>query len=182
LGTNCAPAPFSPVVRGAGRAQIACMRPASSGFTLVELLATLLVAATLLTLATPGFAVLRDEWALRAGTNAVLGGLAEARLGALSQQSEGRLCPSQDGYACSARGTGFLVRAGRTGAERTLRVSRMPSGVEISGNRPAATYYAWPRAASPVTLTLCAVRQRSRARLVIVSQTGRPRVEPSNRC
>ncbi len=156
---------------------------ATAGFSLAELLVTLAIASVVLALATPNFQVLREEWALRSATHAVLGGLAEARLGALSRGSEGRLCPSQDGARCAPRGSGFVVSAGPAGASSTtLRASTLPPLVELSGNRPAATYYAWPRAALPVTLTLCAVGQHARSRRVIVSQTGRPRVVRGAAC
>lgn len=155
-------------------------RPA--GFTLLELLITLLVAATLLGLASPTFDDLRDEWALRAATRAVLGGLAQARLESLSMRSEARLCPTLDGSGCSEQGDGYLVRVGEGAAERTLLSADLPPMVMVRSNRPAATYYPWPRAALPVTLTLCAVRRHARSRLVIVSQSGRPRVERAGPC
>lgn len=173
--------PFWGWQASAGCAQIARMRRAAAGFTLVELVITLALAATLVALASPGFGALRDEWALRAATHAVLGGLAEARLAALSRGSQGSLCPSADGLRCGSSGTTFLVRAGPSD-EATLRVSTLPQGVTLRGNRTAATYYAWPAAALPVTLTLCAVRKRTHSRLVIVSQTGRPRVEKAGHC
>ena len=153
-----------------------------AGFTLVELCVTLALAALMVSMASPGFGALRDEWALRAATHAVLAGLAEARLGALSGQGEAELCPALETAGCAERGSAFWVRAGPRGAVLTLRHAALPAGVVLSANRPAATYYAWPRAASPVTLTLCAVRQHARSRRVIVSQTGRPRVERAGAC
>jgi type IV fimbrial biogenesis protein FimT len=158
------------------------MRRVVRGFTLVEMLVTLAVAAALLLVGAPGFGALRDEWALRAATHAVLGGLAQARLGALSRQGEGSLCPSRDGVRCAGRGSAYLVRATSETAEHVLHVGELTPAVELSANRPAATYYPWPRSAAPVTLTLCAVREHTRSRLVIVSQTGRPRVVRSGPC
>ncbi len=158
------------------------MRRISAGFTLVELLVTLAMAAILLALATPGFNALREEWALRAATHAVLGGLAETRLAALSRASQAQLCPSADGLSCTGRGTGFLVRVGTNEAAATMRVAAFSPLVEMTADRPAATYYAWPRAALPVTLTLCAIGQHARSRLIVVSQTGRPRVTHAGHC
>ena len=158
------------------------MRRSAPGYTLVELLLVMALAATLLSLAGPGFGALRDEWALRAATHALLGGLAETRLAALQLQDEAHLCPSTDGITCSSRASGYRVHALGAGVGRALHVSPLPPGVELSGNRPAATYYAWPRAALPVTLTLCAVHEHARSRRIVVSQTGRPRVERAGRC
>jgi type IV fimbrial biogenesis protein FimT len=158
------------------------MRPSALAFSLPELLVVLAIAAVLATLAVPGFDAIREEWNLRIATQAVLGGLSQARLGALSRQGEGRLCPSGDGRACTARAAGFIVVAGDEGRAALLRSSVLPARVELSGNRPSATYYAWPRAASPVTLTLCALPRRARARHIVVSQTGRPRVERAADC
>lgn len=156
--------------------------PLSTGYSLPELLLVLCLAAVLAFVAVPGFGVVRDEWELRIATQAVLGGLSEARLGALTRQGEGRLCPSADGRSCSAGASGFRVTAGEGAAEAVLRIASLPPAVRLSANRAAATYYAWPRAALPVTLTLCATRQRARSRQIVVSQTGRPRVERAAGC
>jgi type IV fimbrial biogenesis protein FimT len=153
------------------------------GFTLPELLVTLGLVAVLATLAVPGFGALADAWALRAASGALLSGLAEARLAALARGEEVRLCPSLAGRTCFRGAAGeFIVHAGDGPGVRVLRVGHLTGRVELSANRPAASYYPWPRSASPVTLTLCAVRQRARSLRVIVSQGGRPRVEHAASC
>jgi type IV fimbrial biogenesis protein FimT len=152
------------------------------GYTLPELLTTLAIAAVLAAMAVPGFGAVGDAWALRAAASAVLSGLAQARTAALARGEDARLCPSRTGLACTAgAASGFLVVGGES-APVVLRVGDLGRRVELSANRPAATYYPWPRSASPVTLTLCAVRQRSRSLRVIVSQAGRPRVEAGGAC
>jgi prepilin-type N-terminal cleavage/methylation domain-containing protein len=159
------------------------MKHAARAFSLLELATALAITAILATLAAPSFGELRDEWDLRVATQAVLGGLSRARLGALSHQGEGRLCPSLNGLTCSARATGFVVTASAAAdPPMLLQAGSLARRVDLSGDRAAATYYAWPRAALPVTLTLCALRERAKSRRVIVSQTGRPRVERAAAC
>jgi len=153
-----------------------------TGFSLPELLLALAIAVVLAAIALPGLGAVRDEWDLRIATQAVLGGLSQARLGALARHVEGHLCPSVDGQACVAGAAGFRVTAGEGPDQAVLRVAALPGSVRLSADRPAATYYAWPRAALPVTLTLCATRRQERSRQIVVSQTGRPRVVRAAGC
>jgi hypothetical protein len=63
------------------------------------------------------------------------------------------------------------------GAGQVLREIELPSGVHVAGSRPQATYWPLPGAAATITLTLCHASGAAAPRRVIVSQTGRPRVE-----
>jgi Tfp pilus assembly protein FimT len=153
------------------------------GHTLPQLLVALMIVGILVSLALPSFVALRDEWALRTATGALLAGLAETRMAALTRSSEAWLCPTRDGLRCARGAAGaFLVMAPQPAAPEVLRTARFAPRIELNANRPAAIYYRWPRAASPVTLTLCATPARRRSRLVIVSQAGRPRVESAGPC
>jgi type IV fimbrial biogenesis protein FimT len=162
------------------------MPPPRHGLSLPELLVVLAILAILAGLAVPAFGALADAWGLRTAGSTVLAGLAEARMAALARGEEARLCPSLDGRSCAPegmRGAGsLLVVTGEGAAAQVLRTAALAPRVELLANRPAATYYPWPRAASPVTLTLCAARRRSASLRVIVSQAGRPRVEPAGPC
>jgi type IV fimbrial biogenesis protein FimT len=158
------------------------MRRPRQGHTLPELLITLAILALLVSLGLPSFAALRDEWALRTATGALLGGLAQARMAALTRGTEAALCPSRDGLKCTRGAAGAFVVSALQPASQRLHTARLARTIELRANRPEVTYYRWPRAASPVTLTLCALPERARSRLVIVSQTGRPRVESAGPC
>lgn len=152
------------------------------GHTLPELLITLTILALLVSLAGPSFAALRDEWALRTSSDALLGGLAQARMAALTRGTETALCPSLDGLQCATGAASAFVVTALQPSPRRLHTARLARTVELRSNRPEVTYYRWPRAASPVTLTLCALPARAHSRLVVVSQAGRPRVQAAGAC
>ena len=82
------------------------------GFTLVELLVTLAVAAVLLTLAVPGFGNLVRDNRLATSANAFATAVALARSEAIKRAAVVSLCKSADGQACAGGGgweQGWLV-------------------------------------------------------------------------
>lgn len=96
----------------------------TSGFTLLELMVAISVAAVLLTMGVPSFtSTIRQNCAV-SGANALLGVLTLARSEALKRGGHVTVCKSGDGHAC-ARGSsvswtqGFLIFA-ETGAIGTL--------------------------------------------------------------
>ena len=88
------------------------MRAQSRGFTLVELLVTLAVAAILLALATPSFADLLRANRLAAANNALVTALNVARAEALRRGQPVTICASADQRSCSSStdwATGWVV-------------------------------------------------------------------------
>lgn len=156
----------------------------SRGHTLTELMVVLLIAGLLAWMATPGFSALREAWALRRASGELLAGLARARLESLSRGEAFELCPADARLRCGARpAVAWTVRAGSSSAGAApVAVGRLPQGLTLLANRPAVTYYPWPRAASTVTLTLCGQLAGERSRRIVVSQAGRPRVEETRGC
>jgi type IV fimbrial biogenesis protein FimT len=142
------------------------------GYTLIELLVVLALAALLAGLAVPGWAAVSARLRLTVGTSTVLSALSRARLAALTSGETVLLQPVEGG-------TRFAVFARGEHGMTLLQQGDLPRGLRLSANRAAVEYYPWPRAASPVTLTLCAAPV---ARLVVVSQSGRPRVETRATC
>jgi type IV fimbrial biogenesis protein FimT len=162
--------------------------PLRHGFSLVELLVTLLVLALLALLGAPTFQRVRANAASLAAAHALLGGLHLARSQALLRGLPAVLCLSADGAQCitSTRADaarGWLVFVNR-GGERTpqrdpqdplIRQVLLPAGLSLRGSRTAVTYWPVSRAGTTATFTLCTRARLAVNRAVIVSQSGRPR-------
>ncbi|RMD78761.1 MAG: prepilin-type N-terminal cleavage/methylation domain-containing protein [Gammaproteobacteria bacterium] len=84
----------------------------SGGFTLVELMVTLAVAAVLVTLAVPGFGTLIRNNRLATAANAFAASLSLARSEAVKRAAVVGVCKSADGQTCTSAGgweQGWLV-------------------------------------------------------------------------
>lgn len=79
----------------------------SSGFSLLELMVTLTVAAILLLIAVPSFrdAIHRNQ--VSSASNALLAGLSYARTEAINRSQLVSMCPSSDGTSCTVGGQAF---------------------------------------------------------------------------
>lgn len=78
-----------------------CHRASVEGFTVVEVMITLVVAAVLLTLAAPAFTDLIANNRLRSEVYALRGLLMEARSEALTERNNVTVCRSGDGLGCN---------------------------------------------------------------------------------
>lgn len=153
------------------------------GSSLLQLLVTLALAALLATLGIGAWRPVVDSVRLRVAEAAVVRTLAQARLAALSSGRTVQVCPSVDGLRCAAGPAAALAVVGADGqALPGAGAGGLPPGVLLSANRPAVSWYPWPRAASPVTLVLCPVAGGAASRHVIVSQGGRVRTERAAAC
>jgi len=160
------------------RSTLLLARPA--GFSLLELLVTLAILALLATLATPSFLALRANAATGAAANQLLLALHRARSTALTRGAATDLCLVDAAGTCLTQGTakGYGVYLKGT-PDAPLEHQRLPAGLTLSATRHSLTYWPWPRAGTTVTFTFCDPRVPAAARQVIVSQTGRPRVQRS---
>lgn len=89
-------------------------RLAMLGFTLLELMVVLAIAAILMAVAVPSFALLIQKNRLATQTNAFIADLQFARAEAIKQGQTVTICASSDGSAClgtTAWGTGWIVFA-----------------------------------------------------------------------
>lgn len=154
------------------------------GFTLPELLVAMAIGALLLALAAPGLARQRSAAALRSASNETLAALQLARRLALARGQSITVCPSADGVACGFAGTEWLlfvnaaggVDSRREAGDELLQRWQLPHGVVVGGTRGYAAFQPRPGAAITVTFQFCH-RAAAAGLAIVVSQTGRPRVE-----
>lgn len=179
--------------RRAGRARAA-------GMTFIELMVVMAVAAVLLTVAVPSFDALLNSSRQTTLTNTFLTSLHLARSEAVKRNARVALCKSADGVSCTAGGRwdqGWIVfhdannNAQVDVGEELIRVyEALPDTFALKGNNPAANYVSYaPTGATRLisgalqmgTITLCRVAAGGQdARRIVISGTGRPRVEQAN--
>jgi type IV fimbrial biogenesis protein FimT len=162
-------------------------RPA--GFTLWELLCTLGIAALLLGLGVPSFHWLVLDSRRTADVNAFVLAVQVARTEAAKRGETVVLCQSFDGVSCGNAeldyGSGWLVFADRDSkrppqrsADEPLIYAYRPEVVgTVVGNREYFDFRPIMRRSTNGTLVFCDERGAAAARAVIVSYTGRPRVD-----
>jgi type IV fimbrial biogenesis protein FimT len=162
------------------------------GFTLLELLCVLSIAAVLAGLAVPSWRQPLAAAAVRAASGQALSGLALARRTALATGRTVTLCLTPDLNRCDLTGREWMLFSNEDGGsvaqreprEALLRRWPLPHDVRVSGTRAYAWYLPQPRSAATVTFNFCHPQAPAIRRSVIVSQTGRPRVSsgdlPSN--
>lgn len=88
---------------GPGSAGVPRLR-AAPGFTLVELMVTLAVAAILVTMAVPGFTSLINSNRLGSSANQLVAAVQAARIEAVRRNARVIMCRSVDGATCAAAG------------------------------------------------------------------------------
>ncbi len=155
------------------------------GFTLSELLVALAIGALVLALAVPGFARHRGTVALRTASNQTLAALQLARRLALARGQSVTVCPSPDGATCSFGGDTWLLFANapagtdgrRDATDELLQSWQLPAGVGVTGTRGYAAFHARPGAAATVTFQFCHRAVPAAGLAIVVSQTGRPRID-----
>jgi type IV fimbrial biogenesis protein FimT len=142
----------------------------------------------LATLAVPGFAALRRSTGLSSAANELLGAIHLARSAAgrrgvpavVCLTADARTCVSQPGgpaigwLVFHTEGAGAVAQPTSPGA--VFHTFHLSPDISISGTRPALTFWPVARAGSTGTFELCDVERRAPGKVIVVSQTGRPRV------
>lgn len=155
------------------------------GYSLVELLTVLAIAGVLVGLAAPTWQRRIATAAVEAAADQTLVALALARRTALATGRATTLCLSADLARCSLAGREWMLfsndaggaEARREPGEALLRRIPLPRSVRVSGTRGYATYQPLPRAATTLTFKFCHPAYPELRRSVVVSQTGRPRLD-----
>ena len=105
------------------------------GFTLIELVMTLAVAAIVLALAVPNLSNLIRSNRLTSSANEMVAMLQEARVAAVSNRASVEVCPSADGATCAASlGSRWIAVMTKNGVDTVLRDSTLHAAVTIKAS------------------------------------------------
>ncbi|MBD9679729.1 GspH/FimT family pseudopilin [Pseudomonas sp. PDM18] len=146
----------------------------TGGFTLLELVVTLVVAAILMGIAVPSLneATLRSK--LSASANDLVAGVAMGRSEAIKRNAVTSLCVSSDGASCGSGGweQGWIVISGAIVIQKHPAA---PRGFKVISNVTKIDFQPTGVGNTQASLTVCryAPSAGSTERLVNVSATGR---------
>lgn len=163
------------------------MRTKRKGFTLYELLITIVLIALISGLAIPSFAASLARQRQRAEIDALFHAIHLARKESIMRRQVVSLCPSLDGQSCSAShdwSSGWLMfeNSDRDSPpsidanESILASHRVDEAVDVSANRQGFTLRATFLRATNGTFVFCDPKDRIKPRALVISYTGRPRV------
>ncbi len=163
------------------------MRARDCGYSLLELMMTISVAAVVLAVGLPSFSALKARNAQRVEINALFHAVHLARKGSIMRKQVVSLCPSADGFACTPGSDwsgGFLVFENSDrdeppeldDGEIVLHRHRAGRSVKITANRRGFTLRATFLRATNGTLVVCDRAARVPPKALVISYTGRPRV------
>jgi len=159
----------------------------TKGFTLFELVLTLLLVSLLAGLAIPSLAGTLARQRQSAEINALFHAVHLARKESIMRKKVVSLCPTRDGKACSPGfdwSRGWLMFENRDrdsppqidSGEPLLLTHQTLAPVEITANRKGFTFRATFLRATNGTFVLCDPERRISPKALVVSYTGRPRV------
>ena len=158
-----------------------------SGFTIIELMIVLAIAAILAALAAPSFTTIIQDNRLVTQVNELQAALGLARSEAIKTNNNVTTCRSSDGASCAGSWqNGWIVfidndAYGTVDIDDTiLRVHGSISGggnsLVFNQTRVIYTGNGFVRGASNGTFTFCDDRGPTSAKAIIISTTGRPRL------
>jgi len=165
------------------------------GFTLLELLVTLTIAAILLVLGVPSLREFSAEQQLKSAVGNLHNDLLLARSEAVLRNSIVVACPGYGGSGCSGAADGWLVFEDVNGDrqyqldEPLLRRGQVFEDLLISGSSGRTAIGFFPDGSAPgsnSSIAFCGAGGTSRARRLVISNVGRirrdsyPQIDPSD--
>jgi len=157
------------------------------GFTLYELLLTILLVTIISSIAVPSFSASVARQRQRVEIDALFHAIHQARKESIMRRKVVSLCPSLDGQTCSpsrdwSAGWILFENTDRDSPPRVdageplLRQHRVSENVQVSANRKGFTLRATFLRATNGTFVFCDPQRQISPRALVVSYTGRPRV------
>ena len=157
------------------------------GYTLYELMLTMLLVAVIAGLGIPSFARIGARAVIHTEINALFHAIHLARKESVVRKRVVSLCPSVDLRTCTqgaAWSTGWLMFENtdkdwpprRDPAEPLLQAHKVRENVQIMSNRRGYTLRSTQKRATDGTLVVCDRRDRVAPVALVSSYTGRPRV------
>lgn len=156
------------------------------GVTLLELLVVLALTGLIFGMAVPAFGNFVDRNRNTATANRLVGALILARSASIRRGHQAVVCPLDTHHHCRPGGDwsrGWMVFVNtdadyppqRDPGEALLRLMQTPEAESVESNRHVYVMRPFGKRSTNGTLSLCSPRGRGKA--VIVSVTGRPRVD-----
>lgn len=158
-------------------------RQASRGVTLIEVLFTLGLLALLAGLAAPGFRASLRASAVRSATFELAVGLQQIRADSILESRPALLCPTDSSGNCLAPGSdgaGWRAFLEVGAIRRDLGGRSLPAGVVLRATRSPVRFWPASFAASAGTLTICDAQGIAPPRAIVISATGRARLDPGS--
>ena len=164
----------------------------SAGFSLHELLVTVLVFAAVLMVGLPAFGDIVARHRVRVEIDALFHAVHLARKESIVRRRVVTICPTLDFHRCDPTldwSHGWMMFANhdrsdsqtREEDEPILRSSAVNGGVRIMSNRRVFSLRSTELRATNGTLIVCDEARRGPARALVISYTGRPRVALKDR-
>lgn len=164
----------------------------STGYSLYELLMTLVLVALVMTLGLPSFGAIVANHRLRVEVDALFHAIHLARKDSVTRRRAVTLCPTVDGRNCRP---GYDWSSGwirfvnldrdeppvRDTQEPVLQFHQVAPQTRIVANRQGFTLRSTELRATNGTLIVCDDNGRADPRALVVSYTGRPRVAREDR-
>ncbi|WP_152225376.1 GspH/FimT family pseudopilin [Pseudomonas sp. SCB32] len=150
-------------------------RRASKGFTLLELMVTIAVAAVLLSLAVPSFTDATLSGKLTASANDLVAGVALGRSEAIKRNAVTSMCVSSNGSTCLASGgweQGWIILSGGSVIQKHAAA---PGGFKVTSTAAKIDFQPSGVGNTQATITVCRATPTvgSQERVVQVDATGR---------
>jgi Tfp pilus assembly protein FimT len=157
-----------------------CIKDRERGVTLIELCFGLAIVAVIVGMAAPGFRSSLRAAAVRSATFDLLAGLQQARGNSILEARPQELCPSNSAGTCLGAGlpTPYWRASFESDAGHSLAASHvLPAGVVVRASRSPLRFSPDALGASTGTLTICDEQGVAPPRAIVLSVTGRARLE-----